>query len=97
MTADGGGKYGAEGEGRVFYAYDRVVAYTNPGWIQTVFDTLTGLFDRVGLKTTFKKTVVVVCHPFWEAGVRADESYTRRMMGKGSSYKKRQQEWVNFP
>ena len=29
-----------------FYADKRMVASTNSGWIQTAFDTLTGLFDR---------------------------------------------------
>ena len=32
-----------------FYADDRLVASTDPGWLQTSFDKLTGLFDRVGL------------------------------------------------
>ena len=81
MTADGGGKYGAEGEGRVFYAYDRVVAYTNPGWIQTVFDTLTGLFDRVGLKTKSKKTGGMVCHPCRSDEVWSDKSYIQMVTG----------------
>ena len=27
-----------------------MVASTDPGWLQTAFNTLTGLFDRVGLK-----------------------------------------------
>ena len=33
-----------------FYADNGVVASNNLGWIQTTFDTLPGLFDRVGLK-----------------------------------------------
>ena len=32
-----------------FYAYDRLVASTDPGWLQLSFDTLTGIFDQVGL------------------------------------------------
>ena len=47
----------------LFYTYDRMVASTNPGWIQTVFDTQTGIFDRVGLRTNFNKTVGMVYHP----------------------------------
>ena len=49
---------------------------TNPGWIQTVFDTLAGIFDWVvgifdwvGMQNIFKKTVGLVCHPFRVAGV----------------------------
>ena len=34
-----------------FYVEDGVVASTDPGWIQLAFDMLTGLFDRVGLRT----------------------------------------------
>ena len=48
-TANRGGPYLSEGEGIVFYADDRMVASTNPGWIHTAFDTLMGLFGRVGL------------------------------------------------
>ena len=33
------------------YADNRMVSSTNLGWLQTAFDTLMGLFDRVGLKT----------------------------------------------
>ena len=33
----------------IFYDNDGVVASTDPGWIQSAFDFLTGLFDRVGL------------------------------------------------
>ena len=69
-----------------------MVASTNPGWIQTVFNTLTGLFDQVGLKNNFRKTVWMVCHPFHSAGVRADEAYTRRMTGAGRIYKEKQRE-----
>ena len=31
----------------LFYAKDRMVASTDPGWIQSEFDTLMGIFDRV--------------------------------------------------
>ena len=32
-----------------------MVASTDPGWLHTVFYTLTGLFKRVGLMTNVKK------------------------------------------
>ena len=35
----------------LFYADNRMVASTRLVWIQTAFDTLTGLFDWVGLNT----------------------------------------------
>ena len=60
-----------------------MVASTNPGWLQTVFNTLTGLFDQVGLKTNVHKTVGVVCQPCQAAGIREYEAYNRRMTGTG--------------
>ena len=60
-----------------FYADDRMVAYTGPGWIQAAFDTLTGLFDRVGLRKNVRKNVGMVCQPCQAAGVRAYKAYTR--------------------
>ena len=44
------------------YTNDGVVESTDPGWLQLAFDTLTGMFDRVGLRTNVRKTVGVV---FW--------------------------------
>ena len=46
-----------------FNVDNRMVASTNLGWIQTAFDILTGLFDRVGLKTNVRKIVGMACHP----------------------------------
>ena len=53
-----------------FYADDGMVASKDPGWIQLEFDTLTGIFDRVGLQTNVRNTVGVVCRSCWEAGVQ---------------------------
>ena len=38
-----------------FYAEDGMVASIDLWWIHTTFNLLTGLFDRVGLKTNAKK------------------------------------------
>ena len=46
-----------------FSADDGLVASTDPGWIHSVFDTLTGIFDRVGLWKNVRNTVGVVCKP----------------------------------
>ena len=53
------------------------------------FDMLTGLFDRVGLRTKVRKTVGMVCRPFRAARVRADEAYNQRMTGEGMIFKER--------
>ena len=57
-----------------FYADDRIVTSTDPGWIQLNFDSLTGLFDQVGLYTNIRKTVGMVCRPCQAAGLRADKA-----------------------
>ena len=46
-----------------FYADGGMLASTEPVWLQTTFDTLVELFDRVVLKTNVQKTVGKVCHP----------------------------------
>ena len=79
----------------LFYADDVKVASTNPGWIQTAFNTLMGIFDWVGLQTNTRKTVGMVCRPYQAAGLWVDKSYTRRMTGKGRSYQDRQWERVH--
>ena len=81
----------------LIYADDGMVAYTNPGWTQYAFDTLTGIFDRVGLKTNVRKTIGMVCQPCRAAGVQADEAYTQWMMGEGQSFKESQREQVLCP
>ena len=81
----------------LFYTDDGMVASTDPGWIQSEFYALTGIFDWVRLRTNFRKTVGMVCRPCWESGVRADEAYTRHMTGEGRSSKEWQREQVLCP
>ena len=73
----------------LFYAGDGLVDYIDPGWLQLAFDMLTGLFDRVGLRKNFPKTVGMVYKPFRVARVRADEAYTQQTTGEGQSFKER--------
>ena len=47
----------------MFCADDGMVASSNPRWLQGSFNTLVGLFDRVGLRSNVRKTVGMVCHP----------------------------------
>ena len=78
-----------------FYVENGLAASTDPGWTHTVFNTLTGLFDRAGTKKNVKKTMGMVCHLCRVDGVQADEAYTRRMTGAGRSYRERHRERVN--
>ena len=67
-----------------------MVASTDPVWIQSALDLLTGMFDRVGLRTNVCKTVGMVCRPFLAAGLWSDKAYTCRMTEEGMSFKERQ-------
>ena len=44
----------------LFYADNGMVALSDPGWLQGAFNTLVGMFYRVGLQTNFGKTVGMV-------------------------------------
>ena len=59
------GDLGNEGrhQAALFYADDGMVASSDPRWLQGVFNTLVGLFDRVGLRTNIGETVGIVFHP----------------------------------
>ena len=51
-----------------FYADDGLGASTQPDRLQRAFDVLTGLFNRVILRTNTANTVGMVCHPFHAPG-----------------------------
>ena len=44
-----------------FYIDDRLVASRDPIWLQSSFDVLVGLFERIGLFTNAAKTKVMTC------------------------------------
>ena len=56
---------GRTGEERAafFYADDRLVESMYQVWLRSAFDTLTGLFDRVGICKNFGYTVGMLCRP----------------------------------
>ena len=63
------GELGQEGrhQGALFYADNGMVASSDLVWLQGAFNTLVGLFDRVGLQTNVGNTVGMVCHSFQAA------------------------------
>ena len=69
-----------------------MVASTDPGWIQSSFDTLTGLFEQVGLRTNVRNTVGMVCRPFRVDWVREYKAYTWKMTVDGRIFKDSQRE-----
>ena len=58
------------------------------------FSTLIGMFDRLGLKTNFRKKVGIVCYPIQAEGTQSEAAYGRRMTGAGPSYQERKWVWV---
>ena len=81
------GKYGKEDRNHnpLFYADNGMVESSDPQWLQGVFSTLVGLFDRVGLHTNFEKTVDMFCHPCQGERTLSEAVYRRRMKGEGTS------------
>ena len=71
-----------------------MVASSDPGWLQGAFNTLVGLFDRVGLRTNFGKTVGMVCHPCQATGNLTTEAYRRGVTGVGLTYRERLKDQV---
>ena len=62
----------------VFYADDGLIAARDPKTLQTAFDLLTGLFDRVGLETNTAKTEVMVFLPGRIRSCLSVEAYKSR-------------------
>ena len=60
-----------------------MVASSDPRWIQGAFNTLLGMFGRVGLQKNVGKTVGMVCQPFQAAGNLSEAAYRRRVRGGG--------------
>ena len=91
QTRRSGGKLGKEGrhQAALFYADDSMVASSDPRWLQGAFNTLVGLFDRVGLRTNVGKTVGMACHPCQAAGNLSEAEYRRRVTGEGPTYRER--------
>ena len=80
--------HGQQGQHKSYllYADDGMVASSEPGWLQGNLSTLVRLFNRVGLRKNFKKTVRMVCRPCWEVVTQSEVAYERRMTCAGLSY-----------
>ena len=73
-----------------FYLVNVLVMSTDPVWMQGAFDTLTGLFDRVGLQKNFRKEVKIICCPFRVVGTQLEAAYKRHIIGEVLTYRDRQ-------
>ena len=59
------GELGKEGrhQAALFYTDDGMVASSDPRWLQGAYNTLVGLFERVGMRTNVGKKDGMVCQP----------------------------------
>ena len=71
------------------FADDRMVESKDPVWFQLAFDTLTGLFDRVGIQTNIHTIVRMMYRPCRASNFRVDKAYIQQMIGEGRSFKER--------
>jgi hypothetical protein len=62
-----------------FYADDGLVMSQDPAMLQRAFDILTGIFDRVGLRTNIKKTEVMAFVPGRVRKCLSADAYWARM------------------
>ena len=66
-----------------FYADKGSIALTQSELIQGEFDTLTGMFDQVGLQTNVGKTARMLFRTCCAVVTELEAPYKRRMMGGG--------------
>ena len=94
MALDEAEKRGERGkEGRhqaaLFYAYDGMVASSDPRWLQWSLNALVSLFKRVGLRTNVGKTASMVCRPCQAEGTQSEVAYGRKIAGEGTTCRER--------
>ena len=67
----------------IFYTDGGMVASSDLGWLQGAFNTLVGLFNRVGLQNNVGKTVGMVCRTCQAAGTQLEAAYEQRTTSTG--------------
>ena len=80
-----------------FYAYNGLITSTQTERLQRAFAILTGLFDRVGLRTNTRKTASMACQPCHASGKMSVEAYERRTTGTGPTFWDRYRRRVHCP
>ena len=81
----------------LFYSDDRLVALPESARLQGAFDALTGLFDRMGLRTNEGNMASMECCPCQTPHAWSTEAYTWKVMERGLSYKERLRQRVHYP
>ncbi len=73
-----------------FFVDDGLVAVRCPEWLQTSFNILITLFERIGLWMNAEKTKVMTCLPGKIQVAQTEEEYASQQTGLGTSTKKHQ-------
>ena len=81
----------------LFYADGILLEYPQPARFQDALDMLTGLLERVGLRTNMANTVGMVYQLCHYTGSQLTDAYTRQIKGEVPTYLERQRERVRFP
>jgi len=68
-----------------FFVDDGLVAARCPEWLQSSFDILINLFERIGLRTNAEKTKVMTCLPGKIRVAQTEEEYASQQTGLGTS------------
>ena len=97
-------KAGEEGLGETvqeltayFYAGDGLITSPQLEMLQSLFDVITDLFNRVGLCTNLHKTVSMECRPCHAPGGFSEAAYEQWVTGIGQSYLARLRHRVQCP
>ena len=81
----------------LFYTDGEIVASPKSACLQGDSDTLTGLFDRVGLRNNKLKTASIACWPYHTPPAWSMEADTWRVTGRLLLYRDRLRQRVYFP
>ena len=81
----------------IFYADNRLVSSPESARLQGAFDTLTGIFNCVGLQNNKVKTVKSACWPCHTPHTWPTETYTQQVKGRGLLYREKIQQRVHCP
>ena len=73
----------------ILYTNDGIIASPESARLQGLFYVLTGLFNQVVLRTNEGKTVSMACPLCRTPHAWSTDSYTRRVTGRGVSYRER--------
>ena len=80
-----------------FYYDNEIFALPQLLRLNRVFDVLTGLFNRFGLRKNMQRTVSMTCQQYHAHGRMSVESFKRKMAGADPIFQHRHWRKVNFP